>query len=104
MAPSILLSKPKRVWLSAIVDAALEPYSSITCAGLNMKLKTFQVLLQVQFARHRDLANIIENKIRAREWPKEYWKALLALLRGEALVELTDVEEEGLLDHSFRSS
>jgi len=102
MAPSILLGKPKRVWLSAIVYAALEPDSNITCAELNMKLKTFQVLLQVQLARHRDLVKIIENNVRAREWPKEYWKALLALLRGEALVELTEVEEEGL-DVLFRS-
>jgi hypothetical protein len=87
--PTRLWGKHKREWLSLIIDAALEVDSDPTPRVLNMKLKTFEILLQVQFAPHRNLASRIEDKVKADVWPKEYWKALLDMLRGRAPTELT---------------
>ena len=68
-----------------------------TLTDLNMRLKNFEILLQLQFAPHRDLVREIEEDVKAGRWPKEYWKALLVGLRGGGFVELTYVRNQRVL-------
>jgi len=72
--------------------AALECDKIPTSDELNMKLKTFEVLVQARIAPHSFVLNAVNHEVRSDSWPREYWRALLDGLKGQGFAELTSLE------------
>ncbi|KAK4151838.1 hypothetical protein C8A00DRAFT_45022 [Chaetomidium leptoderma] len=91
--PTAFWYKPQKELVSHILGVVVgDELAGETCQTLNMRLKTFETLLQAQFAPRR-----------YGSYPREYWQALQAGLEGKGFVELTNIATEGY-GHSKRGS
>jgi hypothetical protein len=69
-----------------------------------MRLKTFDALLKSQFAPRFFLKSELKSRVRnGPPYFTEFYKALLALVDGEGLVELTGMPSQGTFDDPSKS-
>ncbi|KLU82378.1 hypothetical protein MAPG_01450 [Magnaporthiopsis poae ATCC 64411] len=96
MVSRFLWTKHERDWLDGMIAAALGTSTDYdhSASFWNMKLKTLQILLEAKFAPRRVVEKAIKSGIDEGTWPRKYEEALLALVRGKGLIELTQEDIE----------
>ena len=84
---------------------SLTPADEMDVQKLNMRLKTFDALLKSHFAPRRFLRSRLKSQTKASPpHLTEFHKALLALVDGKGLVELTGMPSQGTLDDTSESA
>jgi hypothetical protein len=98
--PRMLHMFPVRLWKTSrrqlmfhLIDLILKDTGEfyVTPQVLNMRLKTFEILLQARFAPRHVLRDKIKAMAKLTAYPKEFSQALLDGLAGQGFKEITSV-------------
>ncbi len=94
MMPTALWSMSQKKGVDLILGALVDEgtQNRKTVRVLNMRLKTFEVLLRTRFAPHRVMRASVKGNAKYNVNPllEEFWNVLEAGLEGKGFVELTN--------------
>ena len=99
--PRRLLVLPKFLWdadqrqlLALFIDVALSCCDTADVDLLNLKLDCFKALAQAEFAPGRYLFRRVQDEIKKDSWPRDYYQALLAGLKGKGYEHLASIQDD----------